>query len=603
MPAKQRNSNNERFMPKKQRSESPRKKRGRKIVIPVILAVIIAAISTGGWFYYDSQVKPYRQAAIKVNEATFDMRYYIDMLELLYGNVSPLTLSSYSSYGEQEVEQLAEYAEQEIIQNEIIKQASAAFGVQVERSTIEATLEEAGIPVTDARVGLSIAQELLEKQVPSTQPQAHVQAMLLESESAAQEAIARLQAGESFEEVADELCKLPSLMIIAGDMGWVTALEADLTVDSTKFGEMVFGADTGVLSGPVYDDTVTKSFGYWVMKVISRIEATDVISAMVHVQRILTGSEPEAYEVIDRLNAGADIEEVAGEFSELEDDENSGIERVWITESDEAEFQAVYDLPVNGISAPIADKLTETKGGYWVFNVLEKEDNRELDTEQYSLLVGEFLKKCVAELEKDPEYNVESFLTEEMVVLAINEAVLAQGKGSVLIRTNSLPSGEAGVSYSFQLEAYGNQKGNTWSITEGKLPDALSLDESGVISGTPDLGGGYSLTIEVNSGLHYWTQDYFLRMYLPISVATTSLSEAQAGEYYSALLEAEGDSSVRTWSIIDGSLPDGLEIRATTGLIHGTPTTAGTYDFTVQVDDGLGKATQALSISVLPAAD
>jgi hypothetical protein len=34
------------------------------------------------------------------------------------------------------------------------------------------------------------------------------------------------------------------------------------------------------------------------------------------------------------------------------------------------------------------------------------------------------------------------------------------------------------------------------------------------------------------------------------------------------------------------------------GYIQGIPTTAGTYDFTIQVDDGLGKATQILSLSV-----
>ena len=124
------------------------------------------------------------------------------------------------------------------------------------------------------------------------------------------------------------------------------------------------------------------------------------------------------------------------------------------------------------------------------------------------------MNRCSAELEKDPNYNVESLLTEEMRVSAINEVVLAQGKGSVLIRTNSLPAGEVGVSYSQQLEAYGNQKGNTWSITEGSLPDGLSLDGStGVISGTPEYAGGHSLTIEVNSGLHYWTQDFTMRVF------------------------------------------------------------------------------------------
>jgi len=600
MPKKQQNSKPERFVSKHQHSEQQRQKRVRKIVISVILVVIIAALSIGGWIYYKSQVKPYNQAAIRVNGVTFDLRYYINMFEVYYGNVSPASLYDYTDYGEQEIEQFAGYVEQQIVQNEIIKQGSLALGVQIERSAIKTKLKESNTPVTDERIDVLMTQELVEKQVPSTQPQVHVQAMLLENESVAQEAIARLQAGESFEQVANGLSKIPYSKIVNGDLGWVTTREADLIVDSTKFGDMVLGINSGVLSNPVYDDTVTKMFGYWVVKVVEKNDATDTTSASIHVQGILVGSEQEANDVIDKLNGGADIDELAKELSELSGTADSGAELGWMTETQDAgDFQVLFDLPLNEISTPIGDNQTETKGGYWVFNVLEKDDNRALTTDQKNMLVDDFMNRCSAELEKDPNYNVESLLTEEMRAFAINEAVLAQGEGSVFIRTNSLPTGEARVSYFHQLEAYGNQKGNTWSITEGNLPDGLSLDGStGVISGAPKLAGVSSLTIKVDSGLHYWTQDFVVRVFLPISVSTNSLPDAQVGVDYSVTLEVFGDSTTYTWSIITGSLPDGLNLSETTGNIYGTPTTAGTYDFTIQVDDGLGKATQILSLSV-----
>jgi hypothetical protein len=76
------------------------------------------------------------------------------------------------------------------------------------------------------------------------------------------------------------------------------------------------------------------------------------------------------------------------------------------------------------------------------------------------------------------------------------------------------------------------------------------------------------------------------------------LPEAQVEVDYLAVLEAFGDSSTFTWSIIDGELPDGIYLDEPSGYIYGTPTTAGTYGFTVQVDDGVGKATQVLSLTV-----
>jgi len=600
MPKKQRNTKRERSVYKHRQDRQWRKKRVRIIAISLILIVVVAALSVGVWSYYNSQAKTYNQAAIRVNAVTFDIGYYINMLKILYGNVSPDSLYDYSDYGEQEIEQFAGYVEQQIVRNEIIKQGSFALGVQIERDVIKADLKKSDIPVTDEHIDVIMAQELVEKQVPSTQPQVHVQAMLLENESVAQEAIARLQVGESFEQVANALSKIPGLKIINGDLGWVTAREADLKVDSTKFGDMISGADVNVLSDPLYDDSVSKTYGYWVIKVIEKKDATDTTSASIHVKGILVGTEQEAYDVIDKLNAGADIDELAKQISQQSGAADSGAELGWISEGyDYGGFDVLFDLPLNEVSAPIGDNQTVTKGGYWVFNVLEKNDNRELTTGQMNMLVDDLLNRCSAELQKDPDYSVEILLTQEMRDLALDEVVLAQGKGSVIIGTASLPYGEVGVSYFYQLEAYGNQKGNTWSIIEGDLIDGLSLDGStGVISGTPKIAGAHSITIEVDSGLHYWTQDLVLRVLIPVSVITSSLPDGQVGVYYSVTFEVLGDTFTYTWSIISGSLPDGLNLDETTGNIYGTPTIEGMYEFTIQVDDGLGKATQTLSLSI-----
>jgi hypothetical protein len=72
---------------------------------------------------------------------------------------------------------------------------------------------------------------------------------------------------------------------------------------------------------------------------------------------------------------------------------------------------------------------------------------------------------------------------------------------------------------------------------------------------------------------------------------------------YSGYLSASGGSGFYTaWSVISGALPGGLTLAPSTGYIYGTPTTAGTFNFTVQVTDSSNAtATQALSIVIAAA--
>jgi hypothetical protein len=91
-----------------------------------------------------------------------------------------------------------------------------------------------------------------------------------------------------------------------------------------------------------------------------------------------------------------------------------------------------------------------------------------------------------------------------------------------------------------------------------------------------------------------------------LAVATTSLPGATVGSSYSAPLTATGGTPPYTWSIASGSLPAGLSLNASTGVISGTPTAAATSSFTVQATDSTSPtpltATQPLSITVSPAA-
>lgn len=78
---------------------------------------------------------------------------------------------------------------------------------------------------------------------------------------------------------------------------------------------------------------------------------------------------------------------------------------------------------------------------------------------------------------------------------------------------------------------------------------------------------------------------------------TTSLNNAPTGGFYTAQLLVAG-SSPFSFSISSGNLPSGMFLSSS-GLISGTPTLAGTYNFTVRVQDSANRvAFQNFSLAV-----
>ena len=83
-------------------------------------------------------------------------------------------------------------------------------------------------------------------------------------------------------------------------------------------------------------------------------------------------------------------------------------------------------------------------------------------------------------------------------------------------------------------------------------------------------------------------------------VTTETLSNGTVGEFYCCgNLFASGGIAGYTWTMVSGELPPGLELPRRENTISGTPTTAGTYTFTVQVTDERGTtAEMAFTITI-----
>jgi Putative Ig domain len=70
-----------------------------------------------------------------------------------------------------------------------------------------------------------------------------------------------------------------------------------------------------------------------------------------------------------------------------------------------------------------------------------------------------------------------------------------------------------------------------------------------------------------------------------LTIMTTSLPNATPGVLYTQQLTVAGGTAPVSYSVTSGSLPPGLVLNATTGLISGTTSSTGTYTFTVTATD------------------
>ena len=181
------------------------------------------------------------------------------------------------------------------------------------------------------------------------------------------------------------------------------------------------------------------------------------------------------------------------------------------------------------------------------------------------------------------------------------------GTKHVKIATPSLPNGAVGVSYNATLTADGGTTPYTWSIDKGTLPAGLSLDSgTGIISGMPTTSGDSTFTVKVSDNstpVKSDTKRYTIMIGASEALIITTVNMADGVEQtaYNATVLALGGTPPYTWSIAGGKLPDGLMIDTASGVISGTPTKKGNYNFPIQVSDNATPAntdTQQLRVRI-----
>ncbi|HEY2467590.1 MAG TPA: choice-of-anchor tandem repeat GloVer-containing protein [Terracidiphilus sp.] len=143
--------------------------------------------------------------------------------------------------------------------------------------------------------------------------------------------------------------------------------------------------------------------------------------------------------------------------------------------------------------------------------------------------------------------------------------------------------------FNLTMSAIGGKSQYFWNVPE-PLPEGITFDQNtGTFGGTPLQHGSFPLTVEVKD-----SSPNPLEQSLSITLSISSglvlhqnlLNPTKGVAYLQSLApDTQGGITPYTWQVTAGSLPTGLQLDSTTGMIKGTPTAVGPFSFTITVTD------------------
>lgn len=122
-----------------------------------------------------------------------------------------------------------------------------------------------------------------------------------------------------------------------------------------------------------------------------------------------------------------------------------------------------------------------------------------------------------------------------------------------------------------------------WELASGILPPGMELDMcTGEIFGQAAADGEFTFVVKVFDGIgSFQVQELTLCV---VKISPDALPDPTPNTPYSHFVTASSCSEADLeWSVVSGELPDGLSLNPISGLISGTPTKLGAFQFTVNV--------------------
>jgi hypothetical protein len=201
-----------------------------------------------------------------------------------------------------------------------------------------------------------------------------------------------------------------------------------------------------------------------------------------------------------------------------------------------------------------------------------------------------------------PEFNYHRFWEETEVATAFQAFAYlfpsvsppTSATPTVTVTNPGSQTGTVGTADTLQIQVSDTKTSPTYTYSSTDLPIGLSLNSStGAITGTPTMSGSYTTTVTVNDGTSASSVNFDWTIAASTTTNTVTVTNpgnqtGTVGTAVSLQIKASDSASGQTLTYSATGLPAGLSIGSTTGLISGTPTTAGTSSVTVTATDSTG---------------
>jgi hypothetical protein len=175
-------------------------------------------------------------------------------------------------------------------------------------------------------------------------------------------------------------------------------------------------------------------------------------------------------------------------------------------------------------------------------------------------------------------------------------------QAGLAIRTASaLPSGVVRQLYQHQLRAEGGSAPHFWELTGGSLPAGVTLNSDGMIIGRPQNDGTFPFRARVADATKTVVEQAFrLRVGSGLTLLSAAeLPSSSVGSPYEHQLAAGGGAPPLRWSVSGGTLPPGLTLERSSGVVRGQSSAAGRFNFEVMVQDSArASAVQSFRLEV-----